>query len=160
MPLLWYGSVFIRQLEKCKPPRWERNASDNAGSRLSHRHWKSAILGGAGDSNRKSFTRQHSHLQRKTHMYSFLRLRSQYLIANFPNNPLLDDEMLALDPRRFESTASSPSLRATENDYLRTFGIMSGPQPTADQDSANVKVVVRVRQFVPRGKLITKDELF
>ena len=93
-------------------------------------------------------------------MYSFLRLRSQYLIANFPNNPLLDDEMLALDPRRFESTASSPSLRATENDYLRTFGIMSGPQPTADQDSANVKVVVRVRQFVPRGKLITKDVLF
>ena len=93
-------------------------------------------------------------------MYSFLRLRSQYLIVNFPNNPLLDDEMLALDPRRFESTASSPSLRATESDYLRTFGIMSGSQPTADQDSANVKVVVRVRQFVPRGKLVSESQLF
>ena len=88
-------------------------------------------------------------------MYGFLRLRSQHLISNFPNNPLLDEEMLALDPRRFESTASSPSLRATDHDYLRTFGIMPGTQPTPEQDSANVKVVVRVRQFVPRGKLIT-----
>jgi hypothetical protein len=88
-------------------------------------------------------------------MYCFLRLRSQYLISNFPNNPLLEDEMLALDPRRFESTASSPSLRATDHDYLRTFGIMAGTQPTADQDSANVKVVVRVRQFVPRGEQLS-----
>jgi hypothetical protein len=64
--------------------------------------------------------------------------------------------MLALDPRRFESTASSPSLRATDHDYLRTFGIMPGSPKVAgaDQDSANVKVVVRVRQFVPRGECI------
>jgi hypothetical protein len=85
-------------------------------------------------------------------MYAFLRIRQTHLIDAFPNNPLLDDEMLAFDPRRFESTASSPSLRATDHDYLRTFGIMAAtPQSSPDQDAANVKVVVRVRQFVKRG---------
>jgi hypothetical protein len=66
------------------------------------------------------------------------------------------DMQLFAPPRirpHFESTASAPSLRATEHDYLRTFGspgAAAAPQP--DQDSANVKVVVRVRQFVQRGE--------
>jgi len=64
--------------------------------------------------------------------------------------------MLAFDNRlqRFETTASSPSLRATEHDMIRTFGVMAGPPSVSEQDSANVKVVVRVRQFVKRGILI------
>jgi hypothetical protein len=53
----------------------------------------------------------------------------------------------------FETNASTPSLRATDHDILRTFGVLAGAPPTQpEQDSANVKVVVRVRQFVQRGK--------
>jgi hypothetical protein len=67
-----------------------------------------------------------------------------------------DDDMQLFAPPRirphFESTASAPSLRATEHDYLRTFG-GAAQQPPAE-DSANVKVVVRVRQFVPRGESV------
>jgi hypothetical protein len=83
-------------------------------------------------------------------MFNLYRLRYQHLISDFPI-PLLD-EMLAYDPRfsHFESTASTPSLRATDHDLLRTYGVMAGPQPPTE-DSANVKVVVRVRQFVKRG---------
>lgn len=44
------------------------------------------------------------------------------------------------------STASTPSLRAAQNPFdARPI------QAPAENDSANVKVVVRVRQFVPRG---------
>jgi hypothetical protein len=66
-----------------------------------------------------------------------------------------------MDPRLystyFESTASAPSLRASEQGLLRTFGAIPGATSAAstghDQDSSSVKVVVRVRQFVQRGKL-------
>lgn len=72
-----------------------------------------------------------------------------------------DEQSLALDmafrsgPRSMSvfggdlyshSTASTPSLRAAQNPFdARPL------QAPAENDSANVKVVVRVRQFVPRG---------
>jgi hypothetical protein len=74
--------------------------------------------------------------------------QTELLIAN-------DDMQLFAPPHirpHFESTASAPSLRATEHDYLRTFGGAAAQQP--EQESANVKVVVRVRQFVQRGESV------
>jgi hypothetical protein len=67
--------------------------------------------------------------------------------------------LAAHDPRMFspyfESTASAPSLRASEADIMRTFGGLPGVGTVAtqnsDNDSSNIKVVVRVRQFVQRG---------
>lgn len=48
--------------------------------------------------------------------------------------------------RPFESTASAPSLRASESAFRDSMmGNMGG------DDAGNVKVVVRVRQFIPRG---------
>ena len=74
-----------------------------------------------------------------------------------------DPEMQLFSPPHirphFESTASAPSLRATEHDYLRTFGGMAQQQQSsADNDSANVKVVVRVRQFVQRGRFCSSAD--
>jgi hypothetical protein len=71
-------------------------------------------------------------------------------------------EDLALDMRtyrglsydfrdHFESSASSPSLRASEaltSGYLTMTNGNSGD----GSDAGNVKVVVRVRQFVQRGE--------
>jgi hypothetical protein len=69
---------------------------------------------------------------------------------------------MALDPRMyrglsygagsfggfgFESSASSPSLRASEPLTMHPINTMT------DNDSANVKVVVRVRQFIKRGEI-------
>lgn len=48
--------------------------------------------------------------------------------------------------RSFESTASAPSLRALEPLPASINDTMAG------DDSGNVKVVVRVRQFIKRGK--------
>jgi hypothetical protein len=84
-------------------------------------------------------------------MHSFRRLRFRHLLTNIELR-LLDDVM-AFDPRLhrpFESTASAPSLRASELDLSPlSFGAMAG---AADQDSSSVKVVVRVRQFIKRGE--------
>jgi hypothetical protein len=64
-------------------------------------------------------------------------------------------EDMALDPRlyrsltsSFESSASAPSLRASEP------ATWMAPSHAAD-DAGNVKVVVRVRGFVKRGKTAT-----
>ena len=73
-------------------------------------------------------------------------------------------EAMALDPRMyrglsygtgcvgafggFESTASAPSLRASEPLAAQSLNM-------ADKESANVKVVVRVRQFLKRGDHIS-----
>lgn len=65
---------------------------------------------------------------------------------------LLSD--MALDSRLFrglhsapESTASMPSLRSSETTLTNNnIGTM------ANDHSSNVKVVVRVRQFIPRGR--------
>jgi len=52
---------------------------------------------------------------------------------------------LSYDNRQFESSASAPSLRAAEP-------LLTPPlAATMGEDSANVKVVVRVRQFIKRG---------
>jgi hypothetical protein len=61
---------------------------------------------------------------------------------------------MSYDPRfhRFESTASSPSLRAFDHHDFGTPTQTAVMAPHAEQDSsANVKVVVRVRQFLKRG---------
>ena len=63
---------------------------------------------------------------------------------------------MALDPRAFpgvaseariKSSASAPSLRARES-------AVSMGRSTPDNAGGNVKVVVRVRAFLPRGKII------
>lgn len=50
----------------------------------------------------------------------------------------------------YQSTASAPSLRARE----ATMPIPAMRPMSADGDSGNVKVVVRVRKFVKRGMLV------
>jgi hypothetical protein len=82
-------------------------------------------------------------------MHSLRRLRSKEVLRNIED---LLAHFIAMDRyhqlRPFESTASTPSLRASEP--------LSANSPTAmSQDgSGNVKVVVRVRQFIPRGMLL------
>lgn len=91
-------------------------------------------------------------------MHCHRRLRSKEVVHTVEE--LLED--MALDARVFrgisyeppsrsayESTASSPSLRAAHPEIIH-----EPPPPTltmGDQDSANVKVVVRVRKFLKRG---------
>jgi hypothetical protein len=82
-------------------------------------------------------------------MHTLRRQRSKEVFKNIEY--LL--KAMAFDPRLvgglrpFESTASTPSLRALEPTYKDSMG-------AADADDAgNVKVVVRVRQFIPRGIL-------
>lgn len=83
-------------------------------------------------------------------MHTFRRLKSRKLLTDAFE--LLDDIM---DPRLYrgissesispyyESTASTPSLRAPER--------AATPDTMADQEGGNVKVVVRVRRHVKRG---------
>ena len=86
-------------------------------------------------------------------MYVSQRLRYQELIFNIENQL----EEMALDPRGFpgvasearllKSSASTPSLRSRESELV--------PMGRATPDSAggNVRVVVRVRGFLPRGTI-------
>jgi hypothetical protein len=48
---------------------------------------------------------------------------------------------------RLRSTASTPSLRGRESEVVSPIGRM-----TPDNGGGNVRVVVRVRAFLPRGK--------
>ena len=67
---------------------------------------------------------------------------------------------MALDPRAFpgggspdvsyRSTASAPSLRARESE------VVSMGRSTPDSAGGNVRVVVRVRGFLPRGTRLTE----
>ena len=81
-------------------------------------------------------------------MHTLRRHRSKEVVKNVE---LLLDAM-SYDPRLmggmrlFESFASAPSLRASE---LAPRDNMGG-----SDDAGNVKVVVRVRQFIPRGMYI------
>jgi hypothetical protein len=83
-------------------------------------------------------------------MHTLRRQRSQEVVRNVAH--LL--EAMAFDPRlvgglrSFESMASAPSLRASESAYRDSMG--------GGDDAGNVKVVVRVRQFIPRGTLFTQ----
>ena len=85
-------------------------------------------------------------LQRQRHcMYATALKRHRTLIAEIQ----LQLKGMALDPRAFpgggspdvgyRSTASAPSLRARESEVI------------AENAGGNVKVVVRVRGFLPRG---------
>lgn len=49
------------------------------------------------------------------------------------------------------STASSPSLRSRESVIVSTQGI----RPASPSPGGNVKVVVRVRGFLPRGETLS-----
>lgn len=57
------------------------------------------------------------------------------------------------EARLFESTASAPSLRASEPMTHQ----MAFPDRSAPDDNGNVKVVVRVRKFVKRGTAMQND---
>lgn len=82
-------------------------------------------------------------------MHLLRRQRSKEVIENVEylleamafDNRLLGG--LSLGMRPFESTASAPSLRASEHTPQK--------ETMAGDVGGNVKVVVRVRQFIPRG---------
>ena len=84
-------------------------------------------------------------------MYALQQLRYQELICDIAQR--LED--MALDPRGFpgvatevrqlKSSASTPSLRSRESE------IVPMGRATPDNGGGNVRVVVRVRGFLPRG---------
>ena len=83
-------------------------------------------------------------------MYASQRLRFKVIV--FEVEELLED--MALDARAFpgvaadvrpKSSASSPSLRSRDSEII-TMG-----RSTPDNGGGNVRVVVRVRGFLPRG---------
>ena len=84
-------------------------------------------------------------------MYALQRLRYHQLICDIEQR--LED--MALDPRGFpgvatevrqlKSSASTPSLRSRESELV-PMG-----RATPDNGGGNVRVVVRVRDFLPRG---------
>ena len=86
-------------------------------------------------------------------MYVSQRLRYNELLYNIKNRL----EAMALDPRAFSgvatevrqlnSSASTPSLRSRESAEIVPMG-----RNTPDNVVGNVRVVVRVREFLPRGK--------
>lgn len=86
-----------------------------------------------------------------TWMYVSLRLRYNQIIHNITSH-LVD---MALDPRAYpgiaaevrqlKSSASTPSLRSRESELV-PMG-----RTTPDNGGGNVRVVVRVRGFLPRG---------
>lgn len=85
-------------------------------------------------------------------MYASQRFRYRSIVREV-QTLLLD---MALDPRGFpgianevrplKSSASSPSLRSRESELV-PMGMT-----TLDNGGGNVRVVVRVRGFLPRGK--------
>ena len=85
-------------------------------------------------------------------MYALQRLRYRLLLCDIEYR--LQD--MAIDPRGFpgvanevrslKSSASTPSLRSRESELVP----MS--TPTQDGGGGNVRVVVRVRGFLPRGQ--------
>lgn len=57
------------------------------------------------------------------------------------------------DLQSYHSTASAPSLRSRDPADI----IMQRPFTPPDADAGNVKVVVRVRKFIKRGKAISAE---
>ena len=84
-------------------------------------------------------------------MYVLQRLRYRLLFSDIQSQ--LQD--MALDPRAFpgvasevrqlKSSASTPSLRSRESELVPMGRV------TPDNGGGNVRVVVRVRGFLPRG---------
>jgi len=93
-------------------------------------------------------------------MFAIERLRFRLLLAHIGHSLLEETTIMALDARGYpgvagggsrpgSSTASSPSLRARRSELVRES---VGPRSsTPDGAGGNVKVVVRVRAFLPRG---------
>lgn len=79
-------------------------------------------------------------------MHTLRRQRSKEVVKNveYLLEAMAFDLRLMGGLRGFESMASAPSLRASESTYRDS---MAG----GNDDAGNVKVVVRVRQFIPRG---------
>lgn len=87
-------------------------------------------------------------------MYALQRLRYRLIFRDIASR--LQD--MALDPRGFpgvatevrqlKSSASTPSLRSRESELV-PMG-----RTTPDNGGGNVRVVVRVRGFLPRGMLV------
>jgi len=89
----------------------------------------------------------------KVLMHSFLRLRHSSILSTGASITETMAYRGAACDYRFESSASSPSLRASEPTTPAYSSMANG----ADGDGAgNVKVVVRVRQFVQRGTISSK----
>lgn len=61
--------------------------------------------------------------------------------------------MMMQQQQQRQSTASSPSLRSRESVIVSTQGI----RPASPSPGGNVKVVVRVRGFLPRGETFPID---
>ena len=86
-------------------------------------------------------------------MYVLQRLRYRSVVSDIQDQ--LQD--MALDPRGFpgvasdtrqlKSSASTPSLRSRESELV-PMG-----RSTPDNGGGNVRVVVRVRGFLPRGRI-------
>ena len=86
-------------------------------------------------------------------MYVLLRLRYRSILGDIENQL----QVMALDPRAFpglasearqlKSSASTPSLRSRESELV-PMG-----RATPDNGGGNVRVVVRVRGFLPRGRI-------
>lgn len=89
-------------------------------------------------------------------MYALQQLRFRELLQRISSR--LED--MALDPRAFpgvasearqlKSSASTPSLRSRESELV-PVGKM-----TSDHGGGNVRVVVRVRGFLPRGETMIR----
>ena len=103
-------------------------------------------------------------------LFTFTRLshRCNNATSRLPFKNTLEDFQatlltMALDPRAFpgiasetrpKSSASTPSLRSRDSE------VMSVGRSTPDVGGGNVKVVVRVRAFLPRGTSIRWDNLY
>lgn len=90
-------------------------------------------------------------------MYAFLRLRSEHSLeevcAQFAEltwilpTDMATRALTTPDLQHYHSTASAPSLRSRE-----PVDVMERPFTPPDGDAGNVKVVVRVRKFIKRGR--------
>ena len=93
-------------------------------------------------------------------MYSYLRLRSEasleelcqafddYTWERLALNEMAHRALMTPDLQTYHITASAPSLRSKEP----VVEIMERPCTPSDGEGGNVKVVVRVRKFIKRGK--------
>lgn len=83
-------------------------------------------------------------------MYSNLRLRFEYILQDITDDliDLMDPRLMpgiAGDTRTMRSSASTPSLRSRPGSIT--------PMGRSDGPGGNVRVVVRVRGFLPRGSV-------
>ena len=86
-------------------------------------------------------------------MYTSLRLRSQHAVEDVF---ILLEDMALVDPRTYLThTASEPLLYAASTvttPSLSRRETVSNAMDNAPLDGGNVKVVVRVRKFLQRGR--------